>query len=159
MVYAENRQKKPLSILLVEDNPAHAELIKRSLEEFRHRSDIVHLMDGEQALDYLFQRGIYAHRTTQQLPHLILLDLRLPGLSGFDVLKQIRAAAEETLRRIPVVILSTSGAESDVACAYESHANGYIVKPMDFEELTSLMNSVCTYWLGVNYYPWSQGVS
>ena len=140
------------TILLVEDNPAHAELVMRSFENHRVANHIVHLSDGEAALEYLFKRGSFAKETAPR-PHVILLDLRLPRVDGLDVLKEIKAS--EDLRSIPVVVLTTSEAERDVAKAYEQHANSFVVKPLDFSLFTELMKELGFYWLGWNYYPWS----
>ena len=144
-----------LSILLVEDNPAHAELVKRSFQEHSVGYQITHLSDGEQALEYLFQRGTYADKRKHPRPHFILLDLRLPRLDGLDVLRQIKTADEEALRRIPVVILTTSEAEQDLTQAYDRHANSYVIKPLNFEGFTALMDDLGSYWQQWNYYPWS----
>ena len=149
---------QPLSILLVEDNIAHAELVMRSFKEHRISNEITHVTDGEQALDYLFQRGAYADKQKSPRPHVVLLDLRLPRVDGLDVLRRIRAAEEEALRRIPVVILTTSEAEQDVAQAYERHVNSYVVKPPSFEGFTGLMDDLGFYWLGWNRCPWAQEV-
>ena len=144
---------EPFTILLVEDNPAHAELVLRSFEDHRVANTIVHLSDGESALDYLFRRGLYANPEDSPRPHVILLDLRLPRMDGLEVLKEIRAS--DDLHTLPVVILTTSEAERDVAMAYEQHTNSYVVKPLDFEGFTALMEDLGFYWLGWNYYPWS----
>jgi CheY-like chemotaxis protein len=142
----------PLVILLVEDNQAHAELIVRSFENHRVVNSIYHVTDGEAALDYLFRRGDYADPAKSPRPHVILLDLRLPKIDGLEVLKQIKSAPG--IDKIPVVILTTSTAERDVAGAYEAHANSYLVKPVDFEKFTTLMSELGFYWLGWNHYPW-----
>ncbi|RMF58748.1 MAG: response regulator [Bacteroidetes bacterium] len=141
---------RPLTILLVEDEPAHAEMIKRVLAGPRGELEIVHLSDGESALDYLFQRGSYQGATR---PHMVLLDLHLPRVQGLDVLRQIRES--ETLRMLPVVVLTTSEAEQDVVRAYEHHANSYIVKPLDFRKFTDLMTDLRYYWTEWNCYPWN----
>ena len=146
-------QGEPFTILLVEDNPAHAELVLRSFEDHRVANTIVHLSDGESALDYLFRRGPFADPGESPRPHVILLDLRLPRMDGLEVLKEIRA--DDDLHTLPVVILTTSEAERDVAMAYEQHTNSYVVKPLDFEGFTALMGDLGFYWLGWNYYPWS----
>ena len=143
----------PFTILLVEDNPAHAELVMRSFEDHRVANTIIHLTDGEAALEYLFQRGPYSDEQENPRPHLILLDLRLPRVDGLDVLKEIKSADE--LRSIPVVILTTSEAEHDVARAYEQHANSFVVKPLDFAHFTDLMKDLGFYWLRWNYFPCS----
>ena len=143
---------EPLCILLVEDNPAHAELVIRNFEEHRVANQIHLVRDGEQALDYLFRRGKYADPQTSPRPHVVLLDLRLPKIDGLEVLSEIKSSAH--LADLPVVILTTSSAEQDVARAYDCHANSYLVKPVDFEKFSDLMNDLGFYWLGWNYNPW-----
>ena len=138
----------PLRILLVEDNPDHAELVFRAFQDHRVANIIYHVLDGEEALDYLFRRNKYADESTSPTPNLVLLDMRLPKVDGLEVLKVIKTA--EHLQRIPVVILTTSYAERDVAKAYDYHANSYLVKPVDFDNFTSLMNDLGFYWLGWN---------
>ena len=128
------------TILLVEDNPAHAELVIRSFEDHRLANKIIHLSDGEAALEYLFQRGIFSDEKSSPRPHVILLDLRLPRIDGLDVLKEIKSS--ESLRNIPVVILTTSEAERDAERAYEQHANSFVVKPVDFSRFTDLMKEL-----------------
>jgi CheY-like chemotaxis protein len=139
--------KQPV-ILLVEDNPDHAELILRSFEEHQSLSQIYHVFDGEVALDYLFRRGEYANPAHSPRPRLILLDLRLPKIDGLEVLREVKHNRE--LRAIPVVILSTSEAEPDLAKAAEYYANSYLVKPVDFSKFRRLMNDLDIYWLGWN---------
>ncbi len=144
----------PLTILLVEDNPAHAKLIRRSFSKHRVANQVYHVSDGEAALDYLNQRGDYADRATSPVPHVILLDLRLPRISGLEVLRELKSL--ETLKMIPVVILTTSEAERDMALAYELHANSYLVKPVDFAKFTQMMHELGYYWLGWNRFPWQE---
>ena len=143
-----------MTILFVEDNPDHAELVMRSFEDHRVANHIRHLSDGEAALDYLLRRGDFENPEDSPRPHLILLDLRLPKVDGLEVLREIRQHQE--LERIPVVILTTSYAEIDVTKAYRHHANSYLVKPLDFEKFTSLMKDLGFYWLSWNHYPWSR---
>ena len=144
---------KPVVILLIEDNHAHAELVIRSFQEHRVANRVHHVLDGETALDYLFRRGDYADSEKSPRPHLILLDLRLPRIDGLEVLAEIKA--DEELRRVPVVILTTSEAESDLARAYKHHANSYLVKPLDFYSFAQLMDDLGFYWLAWNRQPWS----
>jgi len=151
---SENIQGEPLTVLLVEDNPDHAELITQNFRDHRVANKIYHVTDGEAAQDYLFRRGAYADPQQSPRPHVILLDLRLPKVDGLEILKEIKTSEE--LRRIPVVILTTSQAEQDVARAYDYHANSYLVKPIDFDKFTRLMDGMGFYWLGWNHYPWSQ---
>ena len=140
-----------LIILLVEDNPDHADLVMRSFQEHKLNNTIFHVPDGEAALDYLFRRGDYMAPEKSPHPHVILLDLRLPKIDGLAVLKTLKEDPE--LRRIPVVILTTSEAEMDMAKAYDSYANSYLVKPVDFDKFIELMNELGFYWLDWNRQP------
>lgn len=142
---------EPLKILLVEDNPAHAEMVLRSFEDNRIANEITHVEDGEQALDYLNNQGIYKDKDTCTRPHLVLLDLRLPKVGGLQVLDEIKTS--DSLMSIPVVILTTSAADMDVAKAYKRHANSYLVKPLDFEQFTKMMDELGYYWLAWNHKP------
>ncbi|MEI7905963.1 MAG: response regulator [Bacteroidota bacterium] len=142
----------PLTILLVEDNPDHAELVKRNLEEFQVANQISHVEDGEAALDYMKGRGRYSNRSKYPLPDLILLDLRLPRIDGLEVLREIKS--DTTMHMIPVVILTTSDGERDVAMAYEYHANSYVTKPVDFDNFAMLLKDLGFYWLAWNKRPW-----
>ena len=142
---------EPLHILLVEDNEAHAELVIRGMRDQQVANRIHHVIDGEQALDYLFMRGAYGNRDKNPRPNLILLDLRLPRIDGLEVLKTIKTTPD--LLRIPVVILTSSDAESDIARSYDYHANSYVVKPLEFKKFTQLMKDLGFYWLGWNTKP------
>lgn len=140
--------KESFTILLVEDNIDHAEMVIRNLEAVPLTHTVVHLEDGEAALDYLHARGNFCDRDPAELPHLMLLDLRLPRLSGLEVLAQVKG--DERLRALPVVILTTSDAETDVAQAYASYANSFLTKPADFAELGQMLKDVVFYWLNWN---------
>ena len=140
-----------LTILLVEDNPAHAELVLRCFEDYPIANTICHVTDGEAALDYLYQRGAYADPERSPPPHLILLDLRLPKVDGLEVVQEIKTSLQ--LKHIPVVILTTSSAEADVAGAYAKHVNSYLVKPLDFDKFEQMMDDLGFYWLGWNHCP------
>jgi len=142
---------EPILILLVEDDPAHAEIVRRNLDEFRVANRIMHVSDGQEALDYLFHRGAYADPEQFPVPGMVLLDLRLPRVDGLEVLKTVKS--DRDLCKIPVVILTTSAAESDMAMAYECKANSYLVKPVDLPQFTSLMSAFGFYWLAWNRYP------
>jgi two-component system, response regulator len=142
---------EPLHILLVEDNEDHAELVIRGMRDQQVANRIHHVPDGEQALDYLFLRGMYKDPMKNPRPHLVLLDLRLPRVDGLDVLKTIKTTP--VLLRIPVVVLTSSDAESDLAKAYDYHANSYLVKPLDFKTFTRLMKDLGFYWMGWNAKP------
>ncbi|MDA1088187.1 MAG: response regulator [Verrucomicrobia bacterium] len=132
-------------VLLVEDDHAHAELIRYCFENQPLLVDLRHLEDGEQARKYLHREGTYSNEEESPVPHLVLLDLRLPKVDGLMVLELIKS--KETWRQIPVVVLTTSQAESDIAKAYTHHANGYCVKPVHFPEFESLMKDLGMFWL------------
>lgn len=142
---------EPITILLVEDDPAHAEIVRRNLESSRIGNRLVHVSDGQAALDYLYCRGTFSDPLLTPRPGLILLDLRLPKVDGLEVLKIIKA--DDALNQIPVVILTTSSAEADVARAYDCHANSYLVKPVDFTQFVELMEVLGYYWLVWNQFP------
>lgn len=142
---------EPVVVMLVEDNIDHAELVMRTLSDHRVANQISHLTDGQSALDYLFHRGAYADETLSPRPHVILLDLRLPRVDGLEVLKTVKES--EHLRQIPVVVLTTSEAERDVARAYNNHVNSYLVKPVGYDEFSKLMRDLGFYWLGWNTHP------
>jgi len=139
-----------LKILLVEDDDDHAELVKRSLDEHCVANMFKRVADGQQALDYLMRKGDYSD-LAEPLPNLILLDLRLPKVDGFEVLKRLKH--DDGLKQIPVVILTSSESECDIAKAYENYANSYLVKPLDFACFTKMMKTLGYYWLGWNKYP------
>jgi CheY-like chemotaxis protein len=143
---------EPIVILLVEDDPAHAEIVRRSFESFRLANRLMHVADGQAALDYLHRSGEYADAATSPRPGLILLDLRLPKVDGLEVLETIKS--DGNLSSIPVVILTTSAAETDMVKAYTSHANSYLVKPVDFGQFLILMDTLGYYWLVWNQYPY-----
>jgi two-component system response regulator len=142
---------EPLHILLVEDNEAHAELVIRGMRDQQVGNRIHHVSDGEKALDYLFSRGAYTDSVQNPRPNLVLLDLRLPRVDGLEVLRTIKTTP--ALLRIPVVVLTSSDAETDIAKSYDYHANSYIVKPLDFKTFTRLMKDLGFYWLGWNTKP------
>ena len=144
---------EPILVMLVEDNIDHAELVIRTFEEHRIANKISHFADGQTALDYLLRRNGYIDPKSSPRPHVILLDLRLPRVDGLEVLQVIKA--DDELKLIPVIILTTSEAEKDVARAYQNHVNSYLVKPVGFEEFRSLMNDLGFYWLGWNTHPCS----
>jgi two-component system, chemotaxis family, response regulator Rcp1 len=138
-------EPKTLHILLVEDNPADMRLTMEALKEGKVLCHMHWVQDGEEALDFLYRRG--AHESAIR-PDLILLDLNLPRIDGREVLAQIKADAQ--LRRIPVVILSTSKAEDDIIRSYDLHANCYITKyPVDFDNFIEVIRSIDRFWLAL----------
>ena len=142
---------EPILVMLVEDNADHAELVIRTLEDHRIANKVIHFLDGQAALDYLLRRNEYEDPETSPRPHMILLDLRLPGIDGLEVLRLIKEQVE--LKNIPVIVLTTSEAEKDVARAYSNHVNSYLVKPVGYDEFSKLMNDLGFYWLGWNTHP------
>ncbi len=137
-----------LRVLLVEDDPDHAELVRRGLEEYGSRLEVTHVEDGEAALTYLRERE---SRGAPGRPHLILLDLRLPRIDGLEVLREIKASPD--LSEIPCVVLTTSQAEGDMVKAYRLHANSYLVKPGSYTRFVELIANAERYWLSQNSQP------
>lgn len=139
-------------ILLVEDNPDHAELVRRALGVEQPPIDIHHVTDGAAALAFLADvMSPDATRGSKPRPRLILLDLRLPKVDGIDVLRQVKSAP--TMQHIPVVMLTTSTSEADVVRAHRHHVNSYLKKPLDFTEFMRMMKDVVCYWLTWNHAP------
>ena len=139
------------SILLVEDNPSDIALTERALHRNNISNRLVVAQDGQEGVDYLFGEGQYAGRDVADTPVLILLDLKLPKLDGLDVLRRIRADART--RRVPVVILTSSREEQDVAAGYDLGVNSYIRKPVDFQQFTETVRQLGLYWLVINEAP------
>lgn len=142
---------KPLTILLVEDDSDHAELVFRCLGEYLPAATVHHAKDGQVALDYLMRRGEFEDPVRSPSPDLILLDLRLPLVDGLSVLEQVKASPE--LRGIPAVVLTTSDAPKDIQRAYACHVNSYLVKPMDFDRFSRQVQDLGLYWVGWNRHP------
>ena len=138
-------------ILLVEDNPDDITLTLRALKKNSIFNEVVVAKDGVEALDYLFGTGIYAGRDTSVMPVVTLLDLKLPKIDGFEVLK--RARSSERTKLIPIVILTSSKEESDLINGYSLGANSYIRKPVDFEQFTEAIRELGLYWILINEPP------
>lgn len=142
---------KSVEILLVEDNDNDAELALRALRKNNMVNKVVHVKDGPEALDYVFCTGKFNDRNKEEVPKLILLDLKLPKLTGLEVLKAIKE--DVVAKTIPVVMLSSSKEEPDIKSAYELGANSYIVKPVEFDKFTDAMKNVGYYWMLINEAP------
>jgi len=136
------------TILLVEDSPEAVELSKGAFSECENGAELVVAYDGEDALDWLFGTGRHAGRRIEKRPDLVLLDIRLPRIDGFEVLRRIRA--DERTSMVPVVMLTVSSNRSDIAAAYRLGANSFLVKPVDYDEYTELVARVCHYWFENN---------
>lgn len=140
-----------VDILLVEDSPDDVELTLRTLNKHLVTIRIEVARDGAEALDYLFATGAHAGRSIELKPGLVLLDLKLPKLSGLEVLRAIKSDART--RTIPVVVLTSSSEDRDIAEAYQFGVNSYIVKPVDFKQFDEAIRQVGLYWLLLNYRP------
>jgi CheY-like chemotaxis protein len=137
-----------LEILLVEDNPNDAEMTIRALKKHQVLNRIVHVRDGEDALDYVFRRGTFADRANAGHPKLIILDLKLPKVDGLEVLKTLKNDPET--KTIPVTILTSSREESDLVRSYELGVNSFIVKPVEFEDFAKAVSDLGMYWMLLN---------
>jgi two-component system, response regulator len=135
-------------IVLVEDNMEDAELTIRAVKKNNVSDSLVHLKDGEQALDFIFCRGQYTGRNRNDLPRLILLDIKMPKVDGLEVLQQIKSSSRTKI--IPVVLFTSSKEEKDILQSYQLGANSYIVKPVDFDGFQKVVSELCSYWLQVN---------
>jgi DNA-binding response OmpR family regulator len=137
-------------ILLVEDDPKDVELTLTALEEYKLANEVVVTRDGEEALDYLYRRGNFTTRSTDN-PAVLLLDLKLPKVDGLEVLQQIKADAK--LKLIPVVVLTSSHEEKDMITSYKLGVNAYVVKPVDFHEFVNAVRELGIFWALVNEPP------
>jgi CheY-like chemotaxis protein len=138
-------------VLLVEDNPNDAELTLDALREHRLASSIFTAADGTEALDFIFGTGSFAGRSRDQLPKLVILDLKLPKVDGLEVLRQLKA--DERTRKIPVVVLTSSREETDILRSYGLGVNSYVVKPVEFEAFSRAVGQIGAYWLALNQPP------
>ena len=139
---------QPVDILLVEDNPDHVELILKALRDNNVLNEVHVVTNGEEALDFLYQRGEHADALR---PGFILLDIKLPRVDGIEVLRRIKA--DPKLKSIPVVMLTTSAGEEEIVESYSCGANSYIVKPVDFEQFAKAIKELRLYWLVINRLP------
>jgi two-component system, response regulator len=142
---------EPIDIVLVEDNPDDAEMAIRALRKNHIVNTILHLQDGEEALDYLFAIGSYEGRRITEIPKVILLDLKMPKVDGLEVLKKIKS--DERTKIIPVVLLTSSKEDKDISEGYRLGVNSYIVKPVGFENFVKAVSEIGVYWLMVNQPP------
>ena len=137
-------------ILLVEDDPRDVELTMTALEDYNLTNEVVVVHDGEEALDYLYCRGKFESRINQN-PAVMLLDLKLPKVDGLEVLEKVKA--DEKLRMIPVVVLTSSREERDMVASYKLGVNAYVVKPVDFHEFVNAIKELGVFWAIINEPP------
>ncbi len=142
---------KPVDILIVEDNPMDAELTIRALKKQKLGNQLIVVTDGEEALDFIFCRGKFSGRDSNTTLKVIFLDLKLPKVSGMEVLREIKS--NKKTRKLPVVVITSSNEDPDIEAAYELGANSYVVKPVDFDAFFEAMSSTGLYWLLVNEAP------
>jgi len=140
----KSRETRPIVILLVEDNPGDVRLTREAFRDAKVHNNIVVVGDGLEAMAYLKQENKYANTVR---PDLILLDLNLPRMNGFEVLDAIKV--DESLKRIPVVILTTSQAEQDIIYSYNLYANAYVTKPVDLEQFIAAIRAIEGFWLEI----------
>lgn len=140
-----------IEILLVEDNPNDAELTIRALKKNNLANKLLHVKDGEEALECIFGTGQFADRNSDQTPKVILLDLKMPKIGGIEVLQKIKA--DERTKKIPVVILTSSKEDPDIQKCYELGVNSYIVKPVQFNEFIKAVSQIGLYWMVINQPP------
>lgn len=135
-------------ILLVEDNPSDEELTLRALKKSNILNRVIVVRDGAEALDWLFTQGVHANRSPDEVPQIVLLDLKLPKIDGLEVLRTIRA--DERTKLLPVVVLTSSIQEQDVVTSYGLGANSYVRKPVDFTQFVEAVRQLGLYWLVLN---------
>ncbi|MGZ3921473.1 MAG: response regulator [Bacteroidia bacterium] len=140
-----------IEIILVEDNPDDAALTKRAFKTSGISNNLIHLKNGEEALDFIFSGGTYDNQTFSAFPKIILLDLKMPKVNGMEVLEKIKT--NEKTKSIPVVILTSSAEDPDIKKCYDLGANSYIVKPVEFENFTKTVIDLGLYWLVLNKEP------
>lgn len=145
------QQLNEVEVLLVEDNPSDAELTMRALKKRNLANKLFHAKDGAEALDFLFAQGLFMHRRIENGPKVVLLDLKLPKVDGIEVLRRIKS--DERTKKIPVVVMTSSREDKDLVTCYEFGVNGYVVKPVEFEDFSRAVTELGFYWLLLNETP------
>jgi CheY-like chemotaxis protein len=145
-----------VEVLLVEDNVHDAEMTIRSLKKVNLANNLVHVRDGEEALEFIFGQGKFAGRDLINAPKVILLDIKMPKVDGIEVLRRLKA--NDATRCIPVVIMTSSKEELDIISSYELGVNSYVVKPVDFEGFAKAVSQLGLYWLITNQPPLSSNI-
>ena len=151
MIKAVAKPKDEVSILVVEDDADDYDFLKAILKSCCEKASIQWVQDGEQAVDYLFQKGEYQDETRYPAPDLVFLDIRLPKKSGLEVAKIIKK--DPRLKKLPTIMLTTSSSSADVRCAYENGANSYLKKPEGSQEMEQFKKAICLFWSPVVLYP------
>ena len=146
-----NETNEVVEVLLVEDNATDAELCMLALKERNMANHLVWVKDGAEALDFLFAEGKYAGRSGENLPKVVLLDLRLPKVDGIEVLRRLKG--DERTRHLPVVVMTSSKEDRDVAASYSLGVNSYVTKPIGFDEFSRVVSQLGMYWLLINRPP------
>jgi two-component system response regulator len=141
----------PVQILIVEDNPNDAELTIRALKKHNLANEVYIAEDGEEAIDFIFAKGKFASRSKAKQLKVIFLDLKLPKISGLEVLEKIKS--DPSTKKLPVVIITSSKEDPDIKAAYALGTNGYVVKPVDFNDFVKVMQNTGLFWLLVNEAP------
>jgi two-component system response regulator len=140
--------KKEIEILLVEDSASDAEMTIRALKKNNLTNRLLHITNGQEAIDFVFAQGNYSHRQIENVPNLILLDLKMPKINGIEVLEKIKA--DERTKRIPVVMLTSSREDPDIKKCYGLGVNAYVVKPVEFDAFQKAISELGLFWLIVN---------
>ena len=140
-----------VEVLLVEDNPSDAELTLRALKKHNLANKLFHVKDGAEAIDFLFSQGAYTDRRVGSAPKVVLLDLKLPKVDGIEVLRRIKS--DDRTRLIPVVVMTSSREDRDLNECYKLGVNGYVVKPVEFEDFARAVSQLGFYWLLLNETP------
>jgi len=143
--------KQEIEVLLVEDNESDAEMTIRALKKNNLANRLLHVKDGAEALDFLFCEGEYSGRRIEHIPKVILLDLKMPKINGKEVLQKIKS--DERTKKIPVVVLTSSKEDPDIQECYNLGVNGYVVKPVEFDEFHKAISELGLYWMIVNQPP------
>ncbi len=148
----ENHQNmNEVEVLLVEDNPSDAELTMRALKKRNLANRLFHVKDGAEAIDFLFAQGGFAGRRVESGPKVVLLDLKLPKVDGIEVLRRIKS--DDRTKIIPVVVMTSSREDRDLVDCYKLGVNGYVVKPVEFEDFARAVSELGCYWLLINETP------
>ena len=141
-------KSREIEIVLVEDNPNDAELAIRALKDYNLANKLMWLKDGVEALDFIFAQGQYSDQSIEDVPKVVLLDLKLPRIGGLEVLEKVKS--DTRTKSIPVVVLTSSSEERDIIASYNLGVNSYVIKPVDFDKFVDAIKEVGLYWMSLN---------